>query len=91
MPSLIPEAVYGAIAYDAVRTQWRTAGMTGARVGLDYGACGPVLRLLLARWGVDGEVGIPDELELMEDVQVVELAILEVDQERASDAAGGAA
>lgn len=80
-----------AAAYLAVQTQWRTAGMAGARVGLDYGACLPVLRLQRDRWQADGAAVDISEAELLEDVQVVEMAILEVDQERDDAREGGAA
>jgi hypothetical protein len=91
MPSLIPEAVPAAAAYQTVQTQWRRAGMTGVRVGLDYAACLPVLRLQRDRWTADGVECAISEAELLEDVQVVEMAILEVDQERADAREGGAA
>lgn len=82
MPALIPEAWAGAMAYSAVQTQWRPDG------ALDYGACLPLLRRLLRRWRRDG-AGLGeglDELDLMEDVQVIEMAILEVRAERREQA-----
>lgn len=85
---MIPEALPGVLAYDAVRTQWRRAGTSGVRTGLDYAACLPVLRLLLARWAADGmHIAITEE-ELLEDLQTMETAILEVDMERAEERRG---
>lgn len=90
-PEVIPEAIPGVLAYGAVHTQWRRAGTRGARAGLDYTACMPVLRLLLARWERDGwELGITEE-ELLEDLQSMESAILEVDMERAEQRHGSGA
>jgi hypothetical protein len=71
------------LAYGAVYTQWRRAGSWGARAGLDYAACLPVVRLLLARWECDGWGLVVTEEELLEDLQTMETAILEVDMESA--------
>lgn len=83
MPSLLADAVPGALAYDAVSTQWRRAGMGGQRTGLDYAACLPVLQGLLDGWAADGHALQLGVAELLDDVQVMEAAILEVDMERA--------
>lgn len=83
-PSLIPEAWAGAMAYAAVQTQWRADG------GLDYAACAPVLRGLLRKWRAEDN-GLADGLDVMdllEDVQVVEIAILEVRAEQREQARG---
>lgn len=72
-------------AYLAVQTQWRFGGM-GTRTGLDYGACIHRLSLALPRWQREG--GPHDAFaglgvdELMDDVQIIEAALLEADAEK---------
>lgn len=56
----------------ALSTQWRRAGMTGARHGLDYGAIAPTAAL----------VGIETGADLMERLQIMEGEVLRIDGER---------
>lgn len=74
-PTLLPEAAPGAVGYALVRTQWRV-GASG-RTGLDYNACAWT-------WAANRErLQLPPDAELLEDVTVVEHAMLQADAERA--------
>lgn len=75
----------GVVAYQAVRTQWRGMG-----AGLDYAACIPVLRGLLEEWRATGDPLVSEmtDMDLLEDVQTVEIAILEVQQEQRASQRG---
>lgn len=74
------------MAYLAVATQWQYAGL-GERTGLNYAGCMPVLTALLAREQRAGRMVEATEADVLEDVQVIEAAILEVDAERRERAA----
>lgn len=50
----------------AMRTQWRTAGMNGALVGLDYGVLPWVLR----------QIGLAESPELFAGLQVAESEVI---------------
>jgi len=72
----------GVAAFLAVLTQWRH-GFAG-RTGLDYSACITVLAMHLPRWrrespGAFKGLRVPD---LMEDLQIIERALLTADEER---------
>lgn len=91
MPALLPDAMPAVVAYQAVCTQWRVvAGLGGGGcTGLDYAACLPVLRALRNEWEAAGDTRAETmtDMDLLEDVQTVELAILEVQQEQRDAAA----
>jgi hypothetical protein len=66
-----------------VHTQWNVGGL-GQRTGLRYEACIPRLELALPRWQQDdprmfGDLSVAD---LIDDVQVIEAALLAADAER---------
>ncbi len=56
----------------ALGTQWRRAGMTGARSGLDYGAIAPTAAL----------VGIEATADTMRRLQILENRVLAIDARR---------
>ncbi len=64
---VLPAAWPAVELFLALSTQWRSAGMAGVRVGIDYAAIEPTLRLT-------GREGSP---ELFADLQVMEGAALE--------------
>lgn len=85
-PRLLPDAALGWHAYQRVNTQWRyvASGFGASATGLDYAGVVAALQLFhgeLREAGVD-DVTVAD---LMEDVQAVEQAVLEVRQERNSE------
>lgn len=49
-------------------TQWRTAGMTGARIGLDYNILEPVARSL--------GIGVPLDTQTFNDIRLMEAEAL---------------
>lgn len=64
------------MGYALVRTQWRVGGV--GRTGLDYTACAWV-------WAANRErLQLPPDAELLEDVTVVEHALLQADAEHAA-------
>lgn len=69
------------VAFGVLRSQWRTG--VGGRTGLDYTACFTTLDRYLPRWQASGPAfgGLTVE-DLMEDVQIIERALLDVDQEQ---------
>jgi hypothetical protein len=85
---VLPECQPGIAAYLTCGTQWRTGGL-GFRTGLDYAACIRTLDLYLPRWQRDesaiGQPGLFAALgvdDLMEDVMIIESALLVADHER---------
>ena len=82
MPRVLPAAQTGIAAFIAVGTQWRHG--FGGRTGLDNTACLKTLALYLPRWRRESPAAfnglqLPD---LMEDVQIIEHALLAADGER---------
>lgn len=88
-PKLLPEAQPGVAVYLACcSTQWAYAGM-GGRTGLRYDGCLPAMAQHLAEWQqrerAAGAPGLWCDLtlqSLLEDVQIIEGAILAVESER---------
>jgi len=72
-------------AFLACHTQWQYAGM-GGRTGLRYEGCIALLDSYLPRWQVDDPPtwGALTVADLMEQVQVIEGAMLTADNEIAS-------
>lgn len=80
-PRILPDAEAGVAAYLAVSTQWR-AGL-GGRVGLDYTAVLGALKLHLPRWRRESRAFDGLKLaDVLADVQIVESALLHIDNER---------
>jgi hypothetical protein len=85
-PRLLPDCQPGVVAYQVCATQWRQ-GFAG-RTGLDYPACIATLQLYLPRWQQaeagqgGGAFGALEVGDLMEQVQCIEVAMLEADEER---------
>lgn len=84
---MLPEAQPGVIAYVCCQTQWRAAGL-GSRIGLDYTACIRLLETYLPTWQAEGARSTEPNpfaaltvADLMQDVQVIEHALIEADQE----------
>lgn len=83
VPTVLPDNHAGVAAYLQCATQWR-ASFAG-RTGLDYPACIQVLKLHRRHWRIehpDDPVVTTPLSELMQDLQVIESAILESDNER---------
>lgn len=82
-PRLLPEALCGATAYEACRTQWRVG--FGAS-SLAYEACIPTLELYLPRWKRDAPAESPwqtmDVPALMDQLRIVEAALLQAAAEQ---------
>lgn len=79
------DAQPGVVAYLACHTQWQVGGL-GQRTGLRYEGCMALLDRYLQRWRAEqsslwGELEVTD---LMQDLQVIESAVLNVDAERAA-------
>jgi hypothetical protein len=82
-PPLLPTARPGVAAYVKCSTQWRNT--FGGRTGLDYPACIQILKLARRAWRREA----PDDplvkrplSALMEDLQIIESAMLAADAER---------
>jgi hypothetical protein len=82
-PLLLPESQPGVAAYIKCSTQWRMG--FGGRTGLDYPACIQMLKINRAQWRKDmpNEALVKTPLaELLDDLQVIESAMLQADAER---------
>lgn len=82
-PQLLPRSQPAAVAYLKCATQWRM-GFAG-RSGLDYTACIQTIKLARRRWRREA----PDDpfvttplAELMDDLQIIESAKLQADNEK---------
>lgn len=86
-PALLPEAERGVAAFAACATQWRQ-GFSG-RTGLDYAGCVAALTALAPLWraaareaGREEEAAACEVGALLQDVQIIERAMLQADDER---------
>jgi hypothetical protein len=82
-PQLLREAWPGVCAFLLVHTQWIVGGM-GQRTGLNYASVLPLLERRLPQWQASdpetwGALTVDD---LLDDVQVIESAMLSADAER---------
>ncbi|MDR3389922.1 MAG: DUF1799 domain-containing protein [Rudaea sp.] len=82
-PLLLPESQVGIAAYIKCGTQWRT-GFSG-RTGLDYPACIQTLKIYrreLRKELPDDPLVTTPLADLMNDMQVIESAMLQADHEK---------
>lgn len=79
-PRLLPDCQAGVAAYMTVSTQWR-AGF-GGRYGLDYTACIATLELHWKRWRKSAAFAGRSLGDVLEDVQIIERAMLDADAEK---------
>lgn len=85
-PGVLPDNHAGVAAYLQVKTQWRPS--FSGRSGLDYPSCIQILKLHRRHWRADypqDPVVTTPMSELMQDLQVIESAILTADAERQAD------
>lgn len=89
MPQVLPENLPAMLAFDACSTQWRV-GFAG-KTGLDYGACLATLAAYLPRWQAqapaDDAMQAMDVPALMDDLRVIENAMLDAWAEKAEKVA----
>lgn len=71
--------------FDALHTQWRTAGMAGVRVGLDYGAVAPTAQAM----GIELSTQRFQEIRLMEASALKQIGENRRKEEQRSGQSGG--
>lgn len=81
----MPDAAFAISLYGAVQTQW-AVGPAGQPLGLRYEACLPVLEYKRQQWLRNGLDDVPEPDVLLEDVQVIERALIFVSEERRAGA-----
>ncbi|HZP85867.1 MAG TPA: DUF1799 domain-containing protein [Burkholderiales bacterium] len=80
---MLPELHASIAAFMQCATQWRSG--FGGRTGLDYPACIQILKLHRRRWrheSPDDPIVTTPLSELIADIQIIEAAMLRVDNER---------
>lgn len=82
-PRVLPDALFAIDAFDAVSTQWQI-GPTGRLLGLRYEGCAPALRMRRQQWRAMG-LSPPSAAVVFEDVQVIELAQMQVMAAKAAE------
>ncbi len=82
-PRLLPDAQPGVAAFLKVHTQWNVGGL-GQRTGLRYESVIATLERVLPAWQADDPAAFGDRTvtSLLDDVQIIETAMLNADEER---------
>lgn len=82
-PRLLPEAQPAVAAFLKVHTQWNVGGL-GQRTGLRYESVIATLERVLPVWQADDPAAFGDRTvtDLLDDVQIIETAMLGADDER---------